>query len=97
MAKGYWVVRVDVTDPEQFKAYSAFVGPFVAANGGRFLVRGGQQVVPEGAARARTVVVEFASYEAARSAYDSAEYQAGVELRRRAGVVDFVVIEGYDA
>lgn len=97
MAKGYWVVRVDVTDPEQFKRYSAFVGPFLDANGGRFLVRGGQYTVPEGAARARTVVVEFPSYEAAQAAYDSADYQAGIELRRNAGIVDFVVVQGYDA
>ena len=97
MVKGYWVVRVDVTDPEQFKTYSAFVGPFVAARGGRFLVRGGQHTVPEGTARARTVVVEFPSYEAAQTAYNSADYQAGIDLRRNAGIVDFVVVEGYDA
>ena len=95
MTKGYWVARVDVTEPEQFKTYSAFVGPYVATHGGRFLVRGGQQVVTEGAARARTVIVEFPSYAAARAAYDSAEYQAGIELRRNAGIVDFVLVEGY--
>ncbi|MGB3335765.1 MAG: DUF1330 domain-containing protein [Devosia sp.] len=96
MAKGYWVARVDVTDPEQFKKYSAFVGPFVAANSGRFLVRGGEHVVREGEARARTVIVEFASFAAAQAAYDSAEYQAGIELRRNAGIVDFVIVEGYE-
>lgn len=96
MAKGYWVVRVDVTDPEQFKQYSAFVGPFLDAHGGRFLVRGGRHAVPEGMARQRTVVVEFPSYEVALSAYDSAEYQAGIELRREAANLDFVIVEGYD-
>jgi uncharacterized protein (DUF1330 family) len=96
MAKGYWVARVDVTDPEQFKTYSAFVGPFVAANAGRFLVRGGEHLVKEGEARARTVVVEFPSYDAALTAYESAEYQAGIELRRNAGIVDFVIVEGYE-
>jgi uncharacterized protein (DUF1330 family) len=94
MAKGYWVVRVDVIDPEQFKHYSAFVGPFVEAHGGTFLVRGGRYAVPEGMARERTVVVEFPSYEAALSAYDSAEYQSGIDLRRDAGAVDFVIVEG---
>ena len=96
MAKGYWIARVDVTDPEKFKAYSAFVGPFVASNGGRFMVRGGQQDIREGEARARSVVVEFPSYEAARAAYDSAEYQAGIALRQGASIVDFVIVEGYD-
>ena len=96
MAKGYWVARVDVTDPKQFAKYSAFVGPFVAAHNGRFLVRGGKQTVREGEARARTVIVEFTSLEAAQAAYDSAEYQAGIELRRSAGIVDFVIVGGYD-
>lgn len=96
MAKGYWVARVDVTDPEQFAKYSAFVGPFVAAYNGRFLVRGGKQTVREGEARSRTVVVEFASLEAAQASYESTEYQAGIELRQRAGVVDFVIVGGYD-
>src|SRR5690606_12431130 len=95
MAKGYWVARVDVTDPEQFKKYSAFVGPFVAANSGRFLVRGGKQVVREGEARARTVIVEFASMDAAEAAYDSASYQDGIELRRHAVIVDLVIVEGH--
>lgn len=96
MAKGYWVARVDVTDTEQFSKYSAFVGPFVAAHSGRFLVRGGDQTVREGEARARTVIVEFPSLEAAQAAYDSAEYQGGIELRRSAGIVDFVIVGGYD-
>lgn len=51
MAKGYWVARVDVTDPEQFKTYQAFIGPFLAANNGRFLVSGGRHTIPEGTAR----------------------------------------------
>lgn len=97
MAKGYWVVRVDVTDPQAYKSYAAFVGPFLAANGGRFLIRGGQYTVPEGTARARTVVVEFASYAAAQAAYSSAEYEAGKAIRLPAGIVDFVIVEGLES
>ena len=97
MAKGYWVVRVDVIDPEQYKTYQAFVGPFLATHGGRFLVRGGRHAVPEGSARQRTVVVEFPSYEAALKAYDSSEYQGGIALRRDAGMLDFVIVEGFEA
>ena len=43
MAKGYWVVHLDVDDPVAYRTYQAFVNPFLAANGGRFLVRGGVQ------------------------------------------------------
>jgi len=96
MAKGYWVVRVDVTDAEEFKAYQAFVGPFLQTYGGRFVVRGGRQTLTEGTARQRTVVVEFASYEAALAAYDSAEYRKGINLREQSAIADFVVVEGVD-
>ncbi len=27
MPKGYWIVRVDIADPEQYKAYVAANGP----------------------------------------------------------------------
>ena len=96
MAKGYWVARVDVTDPEQFKTYQAFIGPFLAAHDGRFLVSGGRHTIPEGTGRQRDVVVEFPSYEAALSAYDSADYQDGVAMRENASVVDFVIVEGFE-
>lgn len=42
------------------------------------------------------MIVEFPSHEAARAAYDSTEYQDGIELRCQAGIVDFVIVEGYD-
>ena len=42
MPKGYWIARVDVHDMEAYKKYiAANAGP-ISANGGRFLVRGGQ-------------------------------------------------------
>lgn len=96
MAKGYWIVGVDVSDPEQYKAYQDFVRPYLAATGGRFTVRGGPQEVVEGKSNARTVVIEFESYEAAQRAYHSVEYQSGRELRRAASLADFVIVEGFD-
>jgi uncharacterized protein (DUF1330 family) len=41
MAKGYWIVRFDVSDMEQYRSYvAANAGP-LAEHGARFLVRGG--------------------------------------------------------
>lgn len=96
MAKGYWVVHLDLPDPEAeaYKAYRAFVGPYLEANEGRFVTRGGQQEVTEGSVKARTVVVEFPSYEAARRAYHTAEYGEGVELRMAVSSADFAIVEG---
>ncbi len=93
-AKGYWVVGLDLEDPARYAAYQEFVRPFLAAAGARFVVRGGQQLVVEGRARTRTVVVEFASYDEAVRVYRSAEYQAGMQDRMAASVADFVIVEG---
>ena len=51
MAKGYWIARVEVTDPEQYKAYVAANAKPLARHGGRFLVRAGKFENPEGASR----------------------------------------------
>ncbi len=96
MAKGYWVAHVDVDDIERYKDYiSANAAPF-AEFGARFLTRGGQQDVREGAVRERTVVIEFDSYEAARACYDSPAYQAAKDIRDPVSTGDLVIIEGYE-
>jgi len=96
MTKGYWVARVDVTDPERYKAYVAANAEAFKKYGARFLVRAGQFENPEGASRTRNVVIEFPSYQAALDCWKSPEYQAAVQLRLPASTVDMVIIEGYD-
>ena len=96
MAKGYWIARVDVTDPEGYKKYVAANGPVFAGYNARFLIRGGQFEAVEGKARSRNVVIEFPSYQAALACYHSAEYAEAMAYRTSAGVADILVIEGYD-
>lgn len=96
MPKGYWIARVDVTDPEQYKAYAAANGTALHKYGGRFLVRGGAFDNPEGGSRSRNVVIEFPSREAALACWHSPEYQEAVKLRLPVSTVDMVVIEGYE-
>src|ERR1700722_14775810 len=50
MAKGYWIARVDVSDPEAYQAYVRANGIAFAKFGGRFLVRGGTYRAAEGVA-----------------------------------------------
>jgi uncharacterized protein (DUF1330 family) len=64
--------------------------------GARYLVRAGTREVVEGKVRARTVVLEFPSYQAARDCYGSPEYQAATALRKGKAEIDLVIIEGYD-
>ena len=96
MAKGYWIGHVDVTNPEAYQKYVAANGVAFARFGARFLIRGGQFEAVEGATRARNVVIEFPSYQAALDCYRSPEYAKAMSHRLDAGVADIMVIEGYD-
>jgi uncharacterized protein (DUF1330 family) len=94
--KGYWVVHIDVTDPEGYKPYQGAASDAFGVFGARYLVRGGRQDVTEGSLRARTVVVEFPSYEAALACYRSPEYRKAIELRAGKAHFDMIAIEAYD-
>jgi len=96
MAKGYWIGRLDVTDPEKFKAYAVAAAEAWRKYGGRFLVRGGSFESMEGSSRARNVVIEFNDYVTALACYRSSEYAKAEPLHRRYSVADIIVIEGYD-
>lgn len=84
MPKGYWIVRADVTDMEQFKKYAAANGDALRKHGAKFLARAGQFTLVEGTTRARNTIVEFPSY------------QAALEHRLSASQLDLVIVEGYD-
>ena len=94
--KGYWLGQVDVTDPEGYKAYVVANAVPFGKFGARFLVRGGRCEWMEGRGRARTVVMEFPSYEAALACYRSDDYQAALALRKGKAEVDLVIIEAFD-
>ncbi|MBE7200051.1 MAG: DUF1330 domain-containing protein [Parafilimonas terrae] len=96
MPKGYIIVRMTVTDPDAYKDYAAMASEAMRKYGCTPLVRGGRCEALEGEARPRNVVLEFESYEAARTYYFSPEYQAAVEKRRPAGIGEVVLVEGVD-
>jgi uncharacterized protein (DUF1330 family) len=94
--KGDWLGKIDVRDPQAYKAYMlANQGPF-GQFGARYLVRGGRHEVMEGKARSRIVVLEFPSFAAALACYRSPEYQAAKKLREGVADADVIVAEGYD-
>ena len=96
MAKGYWIVRVDVSDPEGYKAYVAADAEPFRKYGAHFLVRGGKCESLEGVNRSRNVVIEFKDYATAIACYRSPEYQKVVALRQPHSAVDLLIVEGYD-
>jgi uncharacterized protein (DUF1330 family) len=96
MAKGYWIVRVDIRDMDEYRRYvAANAAPFERF-GARFLVRGGDYETPEGTSRGRNAVIEFPSYDAALACWHSADYQAAIRIREPVSTADVVIIEGYE-
>ena len=96
MAKGYWIVQVDVKDEEAVKRYAAGNYPIFEKFGGRYLVRSQKFEIPEGSSRSRQVVLEFPDYASALACYHSPEYQTNKKTRDGHLDANFVIVEGYD-
>ncbi|MGV1771198.1 DUF1330 domain-containing protein [Agrobacterium vitis] len=94
MAKGYWIARVDVRDAERYKDYVSTAKPAFERFGAVFLARGGKTDAVEGQSRARNVVIEFPSFQAAYDCYHSPEYQAAVTIRQEVADGEIVLVEG---
>jgi len=94
MPKGYWIARVDVRDAERYKDYVSTAKPAFERFGANFLARGGPFVELEGRARARNVVIEFPSLQAAVDCYNSPEYQAAAKIRQEVADAEMMVVEG---
>lgn len=91
----YVVVEIDVTDPVGYKEYRKLAGPAVAAHGGEFLVRGGKTETLEGDWQPnRIVVLEFLSFERAKTWWASKEYGAARVIRERTAKTRMILVEG---
>ena len=94
MPKGYVIARASVTNPGAWGEYAAKASEAMKKYGGNPIVRGGRAETIEGHGVARNVVIEFASFEAAKAYATSTEYAAAKQLREGAGTIDIVVVEG---
>ena len=96
MAKGYWIANGEVNDLKAYKKYiEANAEPF-AQYGAKFLVRGGEGEILEGALKSRTVVLEFSSYEQALACYNSDLYKKAKNIRLPVADMNLIIINGYD-
>ena len=93
MSKGYWIVSVDISNPESYKHYIAENRNAFRKYGARFLIRGGKSEVVEGTGRTRIVVIEFRDYATAR--YHSPKYAKAIGLRKGSAVADIIIADGY--
>ena len=96
MPKGYWIARLTVNDALRYPEYVATASPAYARFGAKLLVRGGVFQETEGVARARNVVIEFPTYQAAIDCYNSPEYTAARAIRQSIADGELIIIEGYE-
>ena len=94
MPKGYIIGHITVNDADGYREYIEKDTPILQGLGGRFVVRGGQAQVMEGATHQRHVVIEFPSYAAALAAYNDPDYQKVADIRRRTADSVILVVEG---
>ncbi len=91
----YVIVDINIHDPAGYEKYKKVASDTVTAYGGRYLARGGETVVLEGAwAPDRLVILEFESIERARAWLDSPEYGPIKVLRHQTAATNMVVVEG---
>jgi uncharacterized protein (DUF1330 family) len=91
----YVIADVEVTDPAKYEDYKKLTPGAVAKHGGRFIARGGQTATLEGNWRpGRVVIIEFPTYEQARSFYTSVEYTAARRARAGAATMKMIVVDG---
>lgn len=96
MPKAYWIARVTVTNPDQYKGYADAAPNAFKKYGAKILARAGRHDNLEGEGRPRNVVIEFPSYDDAIACYKSAEYQAAKAKRIGAGIAEIVIVEGVE-
>jgi len=95
MSKGYVVcVYESINDNNALKNYAIKAREAVEKYDGKFLVRGGQNIVTEGRKFVRTVVLEFSSFEKTKEFFYSSEYQAAHELLKDTVIRNHQIIEG---
>jgi uncharacterized protein (DUF1330 family) len=91
----YVIVQAEVTDWERFREYLKESPRSIAKYGGRYVARGGEMAILEGAEQTiRVVLIEFPSLQKARDWYHSDEYQQIKRLRAGAAIGSLIAIEG---
>jgi uncharacterized protein (DUF1330 family) len=98
MPKGYVILTEVIRDPEGMDAYGQAAGPSLREGGAKVLAVDRHPDVLEGQWPAtQTVVLEFASVDAARNWYRSETYQAAAKIRQDAAESNVVIVSGFEA
>lgn len=97
MPKGYVILTEAIEDEAGMNAYGRASAPSLAKGGATVLSVETTPHVLEGDWHGdRTVVLEFESVEAARTWYESDEYQEAKVLREKAAKTNAVILSGFE-
>ncbi len=97
MAKAYWITTYRaVSDPTKLAKYAVLAGPAIIAGGGKFLARGEAAFVYESGVKARTVLIEFASVDAAKATHDSPDYRHALDALGDGADRDIRIVEAVE-
>ena len=95
MSKGYIVcVYESINDNKALKDYANKAKEAVEKYDGKFLIRGGQNIITEGREFKRTAVIEFSSFKKAKEFFYSREYKAAHELLKDTVIRNHQIVEG---
>jgi uncharacterized protein (DUF1330 family) len=93
----YWIsIYREILDEAKLAAYAELAGPALTAAGGRFIARGLPEQTYEAGSSTRTVLIEFASVEAARAAHESSAYQDALAALDGGAVRDMRIVPGVE-
>jgi uncharacterized protein (DUF1330 family) len=97
MAKGYIIYTERIDDEAAMNEYGAKAMPSLMQSGGRVLALDDNVDVREGTWHGtRTLILEFDSVDAAKAWYESADYQAAIPLRQKAGEANVAIVSGFE-
>jgi len=96
MAKGYWLATGTINDPRGFMVYAAAAEPYLQKCGAKMFIRDAHTDVREGIPDHPVVLIQFASVEAAKAAYEAPEYQDMIRLRMNNSEACFSILEEGD-
>ena len=91
---GYFIANYTITDQAGYREYLPAVGPTLQAHGAEAIVVDRDSELLEGSAGQVSVVLKFATKDAARAWYESPEYVAIRHLRTDSSEGVGVIAEG---
>ncbi|WGI20500.1 DUF1330 domain-containing protein [Amylibacter sp. IMCC11727] len=90
----YMIAQIEVTDLDGYMKYASQTVACAEKFGGEFLVKGGACEWIEGTGADRNVIIRFESMDAAKTFYNSDEYQAILPIALANSNRTAVLVEG---